>query len=148
LIRSTHVFSKISSAHNFNDDEDPTRRQDPINTTISFFLWFILDMFLQFLLLSALLVLGSGFVTPAAFVAPIAPSSVAVIGTPASITFTSQLLLAAATVDPTAFLSDAFATLINTPVILFVPILAAVAVAAVIVYLINLSASPEVDDEE
>jgi hypothetical protein len=56
--------------------------------------------------------------------------------------------MAISTVDPTAFLSDVLGSLLNTPIILLVPIGAALLVAFLIAYLIQAYASPQVEDDE
>ena len=59
----------------------------------------------------------------------------------------SQVLLSAATLDPTTFLSDLFSGLINTPAILAVPIVAALAVAGLWAALIIGYANPTEDED-
>ena len=56
--------------------------------------------------------------------------------------------LSAATLDPTSVLSDVLGVFIGTPVILLVPILAALGVAALLAYGIVAYANPEVEDDE
>lgn len=58
----------------------------------------------------------------------------------------SSLDLAALTLDPTTVLSDIVSTMIGTPIILAVPILAAFAVAGLIAFFIVSYANPEVED--
>jgi len=53
-----------------------------------------------------------------------------------------QLLLSASTLDPTTVLQDLFSGVLGTPIILAVPIVAALAVASLIAYLIVAYASP------
>ena len=60
----------------------------------------------------------------------------------------SSMELSASTLDPTTILSDVFGVLIGTPVILLVPIFAALAVAGVLVWGIVSYANPEVEDDE
>ena len=56
--------------------------------------------------------------------------------------------IAASTIDPTTVLSQVLSGLINTPIILAVPILAAVAVASLVAWLIVAYANPADPDEE
>jgi len=60
----------------------------------------------------------------------------------------SSMDLSAATLDPTTFLSDVLGLFIGTPIILLVPILAALGVAGVLVWGIVAYANPEVEDDE
>lgn len=60
----------------------------------------------------------------------------------------SSFEVSASTLDPTTILSDIFAGLIGTPAILAVPIVAALAVASLIAFIIVSYASPEVEDDE
>ena len=60
----------------------------------------------------------------------------------------SSLELSIATLDPTTILSDVLGVLIGTPVILLVPIVAALGVAGVLVWAIVAYANPEVEDDE
>ena len=61
---------------------------------------------------------------------------------PTRLNLSSSLSVAAATVDPTLFLSDLLGGLINTPAILAVPILAALGVAGLIAWFIIAYANP------
>ena len=60
----------------------------------------------------------------------------------------SSMDLSAATLDPTTVLSDVLGVFIGTPVILLVPILAALGVAGLLAYGIVAYANPEVEDDE
>jgi flagellar basal body-associated protein FliL len=59
----------------------------------------------------------------------------------------SSLDVSAATLDPTTVLSDVFSGILGTPLILAVPIVAALGVATLIAWFIVSYANPEVDDE-
>ena len=59
----------------------------------------------------------------------------------------ASVLLAAATLDPTTVLSDLFAGLIGSPLILAVPIVLALGVATTIAWLIVAYASPAESDD-
>jgi hypothetical protein len=56
--------------------------------------------------------------------------------------------LSATTLDPTTVLSDVLGVFIGTPIILLVPIVAALAVAGIIAWGIVAYANPEVEDDE
>ncbi|GAX24856.1 hypothetical protein FisN_6Hh195 [Fistulifera solaris] len=58
------------------------------------------------------------------------------------------LTTAVSTVDPTTFLSDVLGGVLGTPIILAVPILAALGVASLVAYAIVAYASPAADDDE
>eukprot|EP00537_Pseudo-nitzschia_pungens_P013876 CAMPEP_0172395712 /NCGR_PEP_ID=MMETSP1061-20121228/21311_1 /TAXON_ID=37318 /ORGANISM="Pseudo-nitzschia pungens, Strain cf. pungens" /LENGTH=93 /DNA_ID=CAMNT_0013127381 /DNA_START=190 /DNA_END=471 /DNA_ORIENTATION=+ len=60
----------------------------------------------------------------------------------------SSMELSAATLDPTTILSDVLGLFIGTPIILLVPILAALGVAGVLAWGIVSYANPEVEDDE
>ena len=60
----------------------------------------------------------------------------------------SSMDLSAATLDPTTVLSDVLGLFIGTPIILLVPILAALGVAGLLAYGIVAYANPEVEDDE
>ena len=60
----------------------------------------------------------------------------------------SSIDLSAGTLDPTTVLSDVLGAFIGTPIILLVPILAALGVAAVLAWGIVSYANPEVEDDE
>ncbi|GAX09429.1 hypothetical protein FisN_6Lh195 [Fistulifera solaris] len=60
----------------------------------------------------------------------------------------STLTTAVSTVDPTTFLSDVLGGVLGTPIILAVPILAALGVASLVAYAIIAYASPAADDDE
>ena len=60
----------------------------------------------------------------------------------------SSLELSAATLDPTTVLSDIFSGVLGTPLILAVPIVAALSVASLIAWFIVSYANPEVEDDE
>lgn len=60
----------------------------------------------------------------------------------------SSMKLSAATLDPTTILSDVLGVFIGTPVILLVPIVAALGVAGVLAWGIVAYANPEVEDDE
>ena len=68
--------------------------------------------------------------------------------TPSSSLSSPTLVLAAATLDPTTFLSDVLGGLIGTPLILAVPIVVALAIASLVAFLIISYANPEVEDDE
>mmetsp|Transcript_16285 Transcript_16285/g.30226 ORF Transcript_16285/g.30226 Transcript_16285/m.30226 type:complete len:129 (-) Transcript_16285:269-655(-) len=69
------------------------------------------------------------------------------ISFPFSTPSSSSLELSAATLDPTSVLSDVFGNVIGSPLILAVPIVAALAVAGLIAFFIVSYANPEVDDD-
>mmetsp|Transcript_23981 Transcript_23981/g.56615 ORF Transcript_23981/g.56615 Transcript_23981/m.56615 type:complete len:136 (+) Transcript_23981:189-596(+) len=73
------------------------------------------------------------------------PSSLIMEASPTSST---SIDIAAATLDPTTILSDVFGVFIGTPIILLVPIVAALGVAGVLVWGIVAYANPEVEDDE
>lgn len=58
-----------------------------------------------------------------------------------------SLLLSASTIDPTTFFSDIFGAVVGTPLILAIPIVAALAVASTVVYLLVSYANPAEPDE-
>ncbi|GKY94488.1 hypothetical protein MPSEU_000414700 [Mayamaea pseudoterrestris] len=58
----------------------------------------------------------------------------------------SSLTLGASTVDPTSFLSNVLGSLLNTPIILLVPIFAALGVAGLLAFLLVKSSEPEEDE--
>ena len=60
----------------------------------------------------------------------------------------STLDVAVGTLDPTTFLSDIFAGVVGTPLILAVPIVAALGVAGLLAFFIVSYANPEVEDDE
>mmetsp|Transcript_18218 Transcript_18218/g.45262 ORF Transcript_18218/g.45262 Transcript_18218/m.45262 type:complete len:129 (-) Transcript_18218:273-659(-) len=60
----------------------------------------------------------------------------------------SSMDLSASTLDPTTILSDVLGVFIGTPIILLVPILAALGVAGLLAYGIVAYANPEVEDDE
>lgn len=60
----------------------------------------------------------------------------------------SSMDLSASTLDPTTVLSDVLGVFIGTPIILLVPILAALGVAGLLAYGIVAYANPEVEDDE
>lgn len=62
--------------------------------------------------------------------------------------YSSSMDLSAATLDPTTVLSDVLGVFIGTPIILLVPILAALGVAGLLAYGIVAYANPEVEDDE
>ncbi|KAG7348505.1 hypothetical protein IV203_017210 [Nitzschia inconspicua] len=66
----------------------------------------------------------------------------------ATTSLSSSLVVSAATLDPTTILSDIFAGILGTPLILAVPIVAALGVASLIAFLIVSYASPQVEDDE
>ncbi|KAL3923627.1 MAG: hypothetical protein SGILL_001551 [Bacillariaceae sp.] len=59
----------------------------------------------------------------------------------------SSMDLSAATLDPTTILSDVLSGVLGTPIILAVPIVAALGVASLIAWFIVSYANPEVDDD-
>ena len=59
-----------------------------------------------------------------------------------------DLLLSAATLDPTTALSDLLGGLLGSPAILLVPVVAALGVASLIAFFIISYANPEVEDDE
>lgn len=59
----------------------------------------------------------------------------------------SSMELSAVTLDPATFLTDIFGGLINTPIILAVPIVAALAVSGLIAYFLVQSSVPYEDDD-
>jgi hypothetical protein len=65
-----------------------------------------------------------------------------------SMSRSSSMVLSAGTLDPTTLLADIFGFLIGTPIILLVPILAALAVAGILVGGIVMYANPEIEDDE
>ena len=91
--------------------------------------------------------------------APITPSSLVsqqqqhqqqVISSSSKLYFepSSSLDVAVNTLDPTTFLSDIFAGVVGTPLILAVPIVAALGVAGLLAFFIISYANPEVEDDE
>ena len=60
----------------------------------------------------------------------------------------SSMDLSASTLDPTTILSDVLGVFIGTPIILLVPIVAALGVAGLLAYGIVAYANPEVEDDE
>lgn len=60
----------------------------------------------------------------------------------------SSMDLSASTLDPTTVLSDVLGLFIGTPIILLVPIIAALGVAGLLVFGIVAYANPEVEDDE
>ena len=60
---------------------------------------------------------------------------------------TTSLTLAVDTVDPTNFLTDVFGSLLGTPAILAIPIVAALGVAGLVVFLIVSYANPAESDD-
>ena len=60
---------------------------------------------------------------------------------------TSSLTVGATTVDPTSFLTDLFGNVLGTPLILAIPILAALGVAGLVVFFIVSYANPAEPDE-
>ena len=65
----------------------------------------------------------------------------------APVTEPSSMTMAAATVDPTSFLTDVFGSVLGTPLILAIPIVAALGVAGLVVFLIVSYANPAEPDE-
>ena len=65
----------------------------------------------------------------------------------APVTEPSSMAMAAATVDPTSFLTDVFGSVLGTPLILAIPIVAALGVAGLVVFLIVSYANPAEPDE-
>ena len=59
----------------------------------------------------------------------------------------SPLTLAVDTVDPTNFLQDVFGSILGTPIILAVPIVAALGVASLVVFAIVAYANPAEPDD-
>lgn len=59
----------------------------------------------------------------------------------------NTLLLSASTIDPTTFFSDIFGAVVGTPLILAIPIVAALAVASTVVFLLVSYANPAEPDE-
>mmetsp|Transcript_23967 Transcript_23967/g.67006 ORF Transcript_23967/g.67006 Transcript_23967/m.67006 type:complete len:115 (-) Transcript_23967:649-993(-) len=60
----------------------------------------------------------------------------------------SSIDVAVSTLDPSTILSDILGGLIGTPIILLVPIVAALSIAGLVAYLIISYASPQVEDDE
>lgn len=60
----------------------------------------------------------------------------------------STLTTAVSTVDPTSFLSDVLGGILGTPIILAVPILAALGIASLVAYAIVAYASPAAEDDD
>jgi hypothetical protein len=81
--------------------------------------------------------------------APTIDSWTAAASSSTTTTTTTQLLAAAdaATLDPTTFLTNILSGVLNTPLILAVPIVAALSVAGLMAFLIISYASPEVDED-
>mmetsp|Transcript_28950 Transcript_28950/g.47819 ORF Transcript_28950/g.47819 Transcript_28950/m.47819 type:complete len:113 (-) Transcript_28950:188-526(-) len=111
-------------------------------------------MMLQTLLLLALAQISSAFVIPAstaaaavgAYAASASPFTATTLLAPAFIG--SSQLLSATTIDPTSLLSGVLGGIIGSPIILAVPILAALGVAFLVGWLIFAYASPQVEDDE
>ena len=74
-------------------------------------------------------------------------SSLLLENTSTAATSSTTNTIAAATLDPTTALSQALSGLLNTPIILAVPILAAVSVATILAWLIVSYANPADPDE-
>jgi hypothetical protein len=100
---------------------------------------------MQRILLAFLFVqqLVEGFV-----VIPSSTTSKIAITKTASLPAASTLTTAVSTVDPTSFLSDVLGGVLGTPIILAVPILAALGIASLVAYAIVAYASPAADDDE
>lgn len=62
-------------------------------------------------------------------------------------TTSSTMTVAATTVDPTSFLTDALGGVLGTPLILAVPIVAALGVASLVVFFIVSYANPAEPDD-
>jgi hypothetical protein len=75
------------------------------------------------------------------------PSSGAELTTSSFVTSSSTTLLAVPTLDPTTLLSDIFGNVLGTPLILAIPVVAALLVATLIAYGIVSYASPAEDEE-
>jgi hypothetical protein len=109
-------------------------------------------MMLKILLLLVLAQLCSAFVIPTAAVSACTAAScngiatAPLLSTPAFLD--NSQVVAAATIDPTAILSGIAGGIIGSPIILAVPILAALGVAFVIGWLIFAYATPQVEDDE
>ena len=102
------------------------------------------------LLLCCLLLTGpvaSFVVQPTAFAVSSSVARSAIYASPAALDWSSELV-SADVIDPTSFLNDLLGGILNTPIILAVPIVAALTVAFLIGFFIVSYASPEVDDDE
>lgn len=104
------------------------------------------------LILRFYLLLAFVTTTTVAFLAPQQPAAlthrhVKLPASPGMDVWTSDTV-SAITVDPTTFLSDIFTGVVGTPVILLVPIVAALGVAGLIVAFIVGYANPQVDDDD
>jgi hypothetical protein len=82
----------------------------------------------------------------ALFDAAVDPTTVYVSSTTGAGSAMSTVLLSATTLDPTTFFQNFLSLFLNTPIILAVPILAALGVAGLLVFLIVSYASPAEDN--
>lgn len=110
-------------------------------------------MMLKVLLLLVLAQLCSAFVIPTSAVSACTGAAscngidtAPLLSTPAFLD--NSQVIAATTIDPTAILSGVAGGIIGSPIILLVPILAALGVAFVVGWLIFAYATPQVEDDE
>jgi len=99
-------------------------------------------------LLLLLFPFGSAFVVPSTFGSTVSAATAAAAPLLTHAMFGNTQLMAAATVDPTSLLSDVLGGIITSPAILAVPVLAALAVAFLIGFIIFAYATPQVEDDE
>ena len=115
--------------------------------------WRYLTLFLAFVLATVAQV--GAFVVPASQVATLSATTttmtksvtVAPMMMPEA-TSASTMNVAVDTVDPTNFLTDVLGGVLGTPLILAIPIVAALGVAGLVVFLIVSYANPAEDDDE
>ena len=111
---------------------------------------------LRFLLVLCVTIfmLNDHFVVVSAFSIPVATATSAVCTSSIcpthvmTMTPTTMTMAAAGTIDPTAFLSNIFSAMIQSDIILAVPIVVALACAFLIAYGIVAYANPQVEDDE
>jgi hypothetical protein len=99
----------------------------------------------QLLFSLAFLVGAAAFVTPKP---SLTHRSTSAFTTPSELSPPSSTALSAATIDPTTILTDIFGAFLNTPLILAVPIFAALAVASLLAYGVVSYANPVEPDED
>ena len=118
--------------------------------------WRYLTLLLAFVLATVAQV--GAFVVPASQVATLSAATttttmtktvtVAPMMMPEASATSSSMNVAVDTVDPTNFLTDVLGGVLGTPLILAIPIVAALGVAGLVVFLIVSYANPAEDDDE
>ena len=102
-------------------------------------------------LFASMLVVSEAFVPFAPLTQPQALSVSSMMSSSSKLSMmepSSTMQVAVGTLDPTTFLSDILGAVVGTPLILAVPILAALGVAGLLAFLIVSYANPEVEDDE